>query len=170
MTGQQTPSLNGVRVTCSPLTPIECRAISMRRSWFIVVAGLIVALAAYAGIYFTSTAKQHALEQSNQPTLSWLQQEYHLSNDQFARVQELYAAYQPKCAEMCRRIDEQNAEVKNFSPRPIASLLKSRKRWPGPRSFARNARRPCSRIFMKWRRRCLPGKASVTLPGFSRKL
>jgi uncharacterized membrane protein len=86
----------------------------MKRAWLIVVAGLVLALAAYAGIYFTRTAENRSIEKSSQPMLSWLQDEYHLSDEQFARVRELYTAYQPKCVEMCRKIDDQNAAVKRL--------------------------------------------------------
>lgn len=86
----------------------------MKRAWFIVIAGLVLGLAAYAGIYFARTADNHSIVKGSQPMLSWLQQEYHLSDSQFARVCELYAAYQPKCAEMCRRIDAQNTETERL--------------------------------------------------------
>lgn len=86
----------------------------MKRTWFIVIAGLVLGLSAYTGIYFARTADNHLIEKGNQPMLSWLQEEYHLSDSQFARVCELYAAYQPKCAEMCRRIDAQNAETERL--------------------------------------------------------
>ena len=54
------------------------------------------------------------MEQSTRPELAWLKSEYHLSDAQFAEVVRLHDAYKPKCAEMCRRIDEQNARVQKL--------------------------------------------------------
>src|SRR5258705_6441572 len=54
------------------------------------------------------------MEQSSHPQLAWLKNEYHLTDAQFAQVAQLHDAYLPKCAEMCRRIDEQNAKVQQL--------------------------------------------------------
>src|SRR5258706_5650217 len=54
------------------------------------------------------------MEQSSHPELAWLKNEYNLSDAQFAQVIQLHDAYYPKCAEMCRRIDEQNAKVQQL--------------------------------------------------------
>ena len=86
----------------------------MRRPWVIIIVGMAIGLAAYSGVYFARTAENQSVEKSRQPTLSWLQKEYHLSDQQFDHVCELYAAYQPKCVEMCRRIDEQNSETEKL--------------------------------------------------------
>src|SRR5258708_31881934 len=40
--------------------------------------------------------------------------EYHLTDAQFAQVVQLHDAYHPKCAEMCRRIDDQNAKIQQL--------------------------------------------------------
>lgn len=81
----------------------------MRRAWFIIITGFLLAIAGYAGIYLARSKENHSSEKAG--PLAWLQSEYHLSDPQFAHVCELYAAYQPRCAEMCRKIDEQNTRV-----------------------------------------------------------
>lgn len=86
----------------------------MKRSWLIILAGLLLAAVGYACIYLHGTADQRSIEQSSRPELAWLQQEYHLSDTQFARVLELHNAYAPKCAEMCRRIDAKNAQLRKL--------------------------------------------------------
>jgi len=48
------------------------------------------------------------------PELSWLKKEYHLTDAQFAQIAQLHDVYLPKCAEMCRRIDKQNAKVQQL--------------------------------------------------------
>ena len=54
------------------------------------------------------------MEQSSHPELAWLKKEYQLTDSQFAQVVRLHEAYYPKCAEMCRRIDDQNAKVQQL--------------------------------------------------------
>jgi len=54
------------------------------------------------------------MDQSSHPELAWLKHEYHPSDAQFAQVAQLHDAYRPKCAEMCRRIDDQNANVQQL--------------------------------------------------------
>jgi hypothetical protein len=83
----------------------------MKRAWFIVLGGLLVGMAAYACIYLVGTSAQRSMAKSDQPALAWMQQEYQLSDAQLGRIRELQAAYQPKCAEMCRKIDEKNAQL-----------------------------------------------------------
>lgn len=86
----------------------------MKRSWIIIVGGLILAAVGYACIYLHGTAAGRSVEQSSRPELAWLQQEYHLSDAQFARVMELHNAYAPKCEEMCRLIDAKNAQLQTL--------------------------------------------------------
>lgn len=38
------------------------------------------------------------------PELQWLKTTLHLTDEQFAKVQALHLAYQPKCAELCMRV------------------------------------------------------------------
>lgn len=40
------------------------------------------------------------------PELAWLRKELALTDEQFARIGHLHAAYRPVCEEMCHRIDE----------------------------------------------------------------
>jgi hypothetical protein len=54
------------------------------------------------------------MEQSSHPEVAWLKDEYHLTDAQFAEVAKLHDGYRPKCAEMCRRIDEQNVKVQQL--------------------------------------------------------
>ncbi len=86
----------------------------MKRTWFIAIGGLFVAVAAYACVYLAGTSAQRAVANSDKPALAWLQQEYHLNDAQFARVCEVHDAYRPKCMEMCRMIDAKNAEVEKL--------------------------------------------------------
>jgi hypothetical protein len=86
----------------------------MKRASYIIIIGLIAAVVGYACTYLAGMKSRHYIEKSNQPALAWLQEEYHLNNAQFVRECQLQAAYQPKCAEMCRKIDAMNARLQTL--------------------------------------------------------
>src|SRR5882724_5820058 len=86
----------------------------MKRTWLILLGGIAAGCVAYAGIYLRTTSAQRSMEQSSRPELAWLKKEYHLTDAQFTQVVQLQDAYHPRCAEMCRRIDDQNARVQEL--------------------------------------------------------
>ena len=62
--------------------------------------------------------------------LSWLREEFRLSDEQMARVRALHQGYLPKCADMCARIAAKKQELgialagaTNFSPEAEQDLL-----------------------------------------------
>ena len=84
----------------------------MKHALLILTVGIMLAIASFASTYVFSTA--HSLERNPKPELAWLKQEYQLSDEQYGRVCELYAAYHPQCMEMCREIDAQNTRLKTL--------------------------------------------------------
>jgi hypothetical protein len=86
----------------------------MKRGVVILVLGLIAAVTAYSCMYFVCTAPARTMQQSTQPELAWLKEEFHLSDAEFKRVSDLHAAYLPQCREMCRKIDAQNAQTEKL--------------------------------------------------------
>ena len=86
----------------------------MKKPWLILVGGLLLGLAAYAGMYFTKTAQVRNLAESQYPALAWMQSEYHLSDAQFKQVCDLHEAYRPHCMEMCTLVSEKNEEVQQL--------------------------------------------------------
>ena len=86
----------------------------MKRSWLILLGGLTLALAAYACIYLAGTARMRAIARSDKPTLAWMQQAYHLTDAQFAKLCELHDAYRPQCMARCAKIDAKNGEIKKM--------------------------------------------------------
>ena len=86
----------------------------MKRSLIILLAGLAVAGVGFMCIYLPAMAAHRTMQQGSHPELVWLKKEYHLNDQQFARVVELHNAYWPQCAEMCRRIDEKNAKLQQL--------------------------------------------------------
>ena len=65
----------------------------------------------FAGAYFAS--QRATVMCCAQPTddLSWLREEFHLSDADMARIRALHEGYQPKCAEMCAKIAAKKNEV-----------------------------------------------------------
>ena len=86
----------------------------MKRSWLIILGGLVLAGVAYACIYHHAMALQRSVERSAWPELAWLQQEFQLTDAQFTRVMELHIAYAPKCREMCRVVDAKNSQLQKL--------------------------------------------------------
>jgi hypothetical protein len=84
----------------------------MKRAIATLITGLLLAVAAYGGFYFISTARDRQLAQSPASGLEWLKKEYQLSDAEFQRVVELHAAYMPECMERCRRITDLNDKFK----------------------------------------------------------
>lgn len=83
----------------------------MNRGWVIIVSGLLLAAAAYAGIYYVCTASHSQIERSASPELAWLKGEFHLSNSELERISRLHEQYMEGCAERCRLIDQKNTEL-----------------------------------------------------------
>jgi len=86
----------------------------MKKSWLIILAGLLAAGIGYACVFLPMMSAHRTSGEGPHPELAWLKKEYHLTDAQFAQVAQLHDAYRPKCAEMCRRIDEQNAKVQQL--------------------------------------------------------
>jgi hypothetical protein len=84
----------------------------MKRPVLILLAGLALAAAAYAGLYFATTARCHALVRGQEPELAWLKAEFNVSDAEFTRICRMREAYLTGCAERCRQIDLKNQELK----------------------------------------------------------
>lgn len=80
----------------------------------ILVAGLFLSVSAFCGFYFLGTVSPRAILKEQTPELAWLKNEFNLSATELARISRLHDAYQPHCKEMCRRIDAQNARLKQL--------------------------------------------------------
>ena len=81
----------------------------MNRSLVILLSALVLGFALFGGSYF---AGQRACLMTR-PTddLSWLRDEFHLSDAEMARIQKLHEGYLPKCAEMCAKIAAKKSEL-----------------------------------------------------------
>jgi len=86
----------------------------VKRSLLIIFGGLLAAGIGYACVFLPMMSAHRTSTDGAHPELSWLKKEYHLTDAKFAQVAQLHDAYLPKCAEMCRRIDKQNAKVQQL--------------------------------------------------------
>jgi len=83
----------------------------MNRPGIILVGALALGVAIFAGSYYT--ARQATVACCSRPAddLSWLRTEFHLSDADLARIRELHAGYQPKCAAFCAKIAAKQSEL-----------------------------------------------------------
>ena len=86
----------------------------MKRAWITLFGGITIALVAYFGFYFASTAHSRSLEKKQEPELAWLQREFHLDAAEFARICQMHEAYRAGCAERCHLIDMKTEELKQL--------------------------------------------------------
>jgi len=83
----------------------------MNRSLAILLGALALAVAVFAGSYFVSQRACVTTMTRSADDLSWLRDEFHLSDIEMARVRQLHEGYMPQCAKMCALIAAKQSEV-----------------------------------------------------------
>ena len=83
----------------------------MNRSLIILLGALALAAAVFAGSYFVSQRACVTTMTRSADDLSWLRDEFHLSDTEMARVRQLHEGYMPQCAKMCALIAAKNTEA-----------------------------------------------------------
>ena len=83
----------------------------MKRPWIILWAGLLVAVTAYSIGYWTQSGMWPSHTSGQPAELSWLQKEFQLTDQEFARIAQLHQAYLPKCMENCQKIEAANQRL-----------------------------------------------------------
>ncbi len=86
----------------------------MNRSLVILLGALLLCAALFGGSFFAG--QRACLMTRSTDDLSWLRDEFHLSDAEMAGIQKLHEGYLPKCADMCAKIAAKKAE--------LAALLK----------------------------------------------
>lgn len=74
------------------------------RPWFIIGIVLLAAVAVYFVIHSAITREVRTVNQSESPELVWLQREYQLTDEQFAKVQKLHRHHDAYCRELCKQL------------------------------------------------------------------
>jgi hypothetical protein len=86
----------------------------MKKGAIILIVGLLLATAAFAGFYHLGTTSCRDMLRDPQPELAWLKKEFKLSDAEFARIGQLHAAYLPQCATRCQVIEQQNQKLRQL--------------------------------------------------------
>src|SRR6516225_6196692 len=86
----------------------------MKKGGIILLAGLVLFTAAFAGFYYCGTSSCRAMMSEREPELAWLKKEFKLSDEEFARITKLHEAYLPQCAQRCMHIAEQNRKLEQL--------------------------------------------------------
>src|SRR5258708_35453523 len=83
----------------------------MKRALIVIFIAVLVAFSGYAMSY--RCAKTSAKSMLTKPggEMEWLKCEYHLSDAQFARIQQLHRQYAPTCDLMCAKIARANERL-----------------------------------------------------------
>jgi hypothetical protein len=77
-----------------------------------ILAGAVaVGLIAFYVCNFLATRDLRDMAQAPNGDLQWLRREFHLSDEQFKKIEDLQSAYAPVCNRMCQRIMEANAKL-----------------------------------------------------------
>ena len=83
----------------------------MNRPLIILLGALALGAAIFAGSYFVAQHASVICCEKPADDLSWLRDEFHLSDAEMARVRQLHEGYLPRCAEMCARIAAKKQEL-----------------------------------------------------------
>lgn len=84
----------------------------MRRGLLWIIVAVLAGLAAFFMMrWHGRPGADHLAAGHGMPGLFWLRDELKLSDAQFAKVQALHEAYQPKCEQMCERIAASHERV-----------------------------------------------------------
>ena len=92
----------------------------MKRGLIILILSVLLGVGMYFGSRQMlkpcdcSNADQMPLENGSLlPELEWLRHSLHLTAAQFAKVQALHLAYQPRCAELCQRVHHSDQALRD---------------------------------------------------------
>ena len=83
----------------------------MGRSLIIVLGALALGVALFISAFAVSQRLCKVCVAEPPGSLHWLQNEYHLNNEEMAQIQKLHKAYLSQCDVMCRMITEKKQEV-----------------------------------------------------------
>jgi hypothetical protein len=83
----------------------------MNRSLLILLGALALGAAVFAGSYIASQRVCVMTMSRSIDDLSWLRDEFHLSDAEMTRIRQLHEGYEPQCARMCALIAAKEAQV-----------------------------------------------------------
>lgn len=88
----------------------------MNRPWILLPLSLLAGLLAFGGAYWvTGRAHRATAVEGDTGETTWLRREFRLNETEYARVAKLHNEYKPTCADLCRRISEQNEKLRRVA-------------------------------------------------------
>ena len=101
----------------------------MTKGVLVLILAVGSAFGGYLTYYKCATAPARAMLAKEDGEMQWLRHEYHLSDAQFSRIQQIHHEYAPKCDRNCERIARANAHLdqlilanKNYTPEVEAGM------------------------------------------------
>lgn len=85
----------------------------MKRFVVILALAVLLGLGAYFLSYGIARCTFCRVPDAKDPS-GWMRQEFHLTDAQYAKVQQLETAYYPHCAKMCDQINQSHLALKNL--------------------------------------------------------
>ena len=83
----------------------------MKRGLIIALLALVLGAGTFFVCYRDRTRPMRQLASQQGGELAWLAREFRLSTEQTKRIGQLHSDYEPRCAEMCRKIAENSAKL-----------------------------------------------------------
>src|SRR5215207_966161 len=77
---------------------------NVKNGVLILILAIALAVGGYSIYYRTATKPAAVMLLKPEGEMDWLKLEYHLSDEQFARIQQLHREYAPNCDLMCDKI------------------------------------------------------------------
>jgi hypothetical protein len=118
----------------------------------LVLMAVIACAAGYATYWWAGTASNRQALAQSRPELEWLRREYGLNEARFQEIQELEAAYAPRCVELCAKVSDSQARL---------AALVARGEAPGP--AMETAIQECARVEAECRQNMLEHLRQVSL-------
>lgn len=87
----------------------------MKKGLYILTAAFLAGVLAFCLMRSHKTAQSLGSLVDSMPELAWVRTDLKLTDEQFARVSQLHAAYRPKCVEMCRRISDAHEKIEGYA-------------------------------------------------------
>ena len=83
----------------------------MTKAFIVIIMAAAAAFTGYSVSYRCATASSQSMLTKPGGEMEWLRCEYHLSDAQFARIQQLHREYAPTCDLMCEKIGKANDKL-----------------------------------------------------------
>lgn len=92
----------------------------MKKPLLVLLLLVLAGAAAFCLTHSVKTAERKSALLDHMPELAWVRSELKLTDEQFAKVSELHAAYRPKCEAMCQRILEAHKKLDHLASKDQA--------------------------------------------------